>query len=76
MEADSHDHTVKIQRVALVNAKEFQRACYEVVIYVPAAMQKVVETRVCLSISFFFHILQLSHMHTVGRLWLVVTQGS
>lgn len=51
METDSHDHTVKIHRAALVNAKEFQRACYEVVIYVPTAMQKVMETRVCLSIS-------------------------
>lgn len=52
MEADSSDRTVKIHRVALVNAKEFQRAYYEVVIYVPTAMRKVMKTSVCLSISY------------------------
>lgn len=51
METDSHDRAVKIHRVALVNAKEFQRACDEVVVYVPTAMQKVMKTRVCLIIS-------------------------
>lgn len=40
METDSYVCTVKIHIVGLVNAKEFQRTYYEVVIYVPTAMQK------------------------------------
>lgn len=52
METDSCDCTVKIHIVALVNAKECQRAYYEVVIYVPTAMQEVMKTSVCLSFSY------------------------
>lgn len=72
METDSHDHTAKIHRVALVNAKEFQRACYEVVIYVPTATQKVTKT------SLPQHFMSCRHhkcMLMVGRLWLVLTES-
>lgn len=50
METDCYAYTVKIHIVALVNAKLFQRAYYEVVIYMPTAMQKVMKTNICLSI--------------------------
>lgn len=46
METDSCDYTLKIYIVTLVNAKEFQRAYYEVVIYVPTAMQEVMKTSI------------------------------
>lgn len=52
METDSYDYTVKIHIVTLVNAKEFQRAYYEVVIYVPTAMRKVMKTSIRLTISY------------------------
>lgn len=45
MESDSYDCTVKIHIVALVNAEEFQRAYYEVVIYVPTAYAKSNENK-------------------------------
>lgn len=47
METDSCDYTLKIYIVTLVNAKEFQRAYYEVVIYVPTAMREVMKTSIC-----------------------------
>lgn len=60
METDSYECTVKIHVVTLVNAKEFQRAYYEVVIYVQTAMQKVMKTSVCLSI---LYSAVFAHMH-------------
>lgn len=68
METDSSDYTVKIHIVTLVNAKEFQRVCYEVVIYVPTAMQKVLRTSICLSISYSAIFMCV---HTVSRLFIV-----
>lgn len=47
METDSYDCPVKIRIVVLVNAKEFQRAYYELVIYVPTAESN--KTGICLT---------------------------
>lgn len=70
MEADSSDYAVKIHTVTLVNAKEFQRVCYEVVIYMPTTMQKVMKTSICCNISYSA---VFTCVHTVSRLLFVLT---